>query len=102
MIACFPIYTAKVYYRTDNTSSSMIDATDDTTNVTACVVNDSWQKVSNEAFICQETKFEDPVQEQDEPDTGERPVYWEDRPHRRLATVRISRDRPRQLKSSFG
>jgi len=101
MIAC-PTRNAKVYYWTYNTSSDVVDATDDTTNVTVCVVNDGWQEVSSEAFVCQETKFEEPAQEQEEPNTGGwLPVHWE-RPNRRLATVTDTRDRPRQLESSFG
>jgi hypothetical protein len=43
------------------------------------------------------------AQQQDEPDTGERPVTWE-RQHRRLATVNRAgrRNSPRKAASSWG
>ena len=100
MIAC-RTYTAKVYYRTDNTSSAVIHDADDTSSTTVYIVSDGWQEVSSEAFVCNKTKIKESVQGQDEPNTDERSVTWE-RPHRRLATVTASRDRPRQLESTFG
>ena len=94
-------YSAKIYYRTDSTSSAVIHDADDTSSTTVYIVSDGWHEISSEAFIYKETKIKEPAQEQDELDTGERPVYWK-RPHRRLATITASRDRPRQLESTFG
>jgi hypothetical protein len=93
-------YNTKIYYWTSNTSSNVTEATDETVFITNDKY-DGWQEVSSEAIVSSETKVDEPAQEQDEPNTGERPVYWE-RPHRRLATVTASRDRPRQLESTFG
>jgi len=96
-------YNSKLYYWTSNASSNVTDATDDTSNAAYTVTygGDGWQEVSSDAIVSSETKIDEPAQEQDEQDTGERPVYWE-RPHRRLATVTASRDRPRQLESTYG
>lgn len=96
MIA-YRVYNTKVYYYGTNDTSSNADC--DASDTTTYTYSDGWQEVNSEDLVC--VQIEEPAQEQDEPDTGERPVYWE-RPQRRLATVRIARDRPRQLESTFG
>jgi hypothetical protein len=63
-----------------------------------------WQEISPQVFSVTVISHEEPAkQEQDEPDTGERPVYCE-RPNRRLATVnRAGRtSRPRKAASTWG
>lgn len=55
------------------------------TTYVVIVADDGWRAVTVDEIAAIEIK-EPAQQEQDEPDTGERPVYWE-RPHRRLATV---------------
>lgn len=94
-------YNTKVYYGTTcyGTITASSDATDADSTTCVYIQSDGWQEVTNEELV--KTKIREPAQEQDEPDTGERPVYWE-RPQRRLATARMTRDRPQQLESTFG
>jgi hypothetical protein len=83
-------------------SDSQYETIGETTNegyYVISVTDDGWHEATVDDIATIEIK--EPAQEQDEPDTGERLVYWE-RPHRRLATVTASRDRPRQLESTFG
>jgi hypothetical protein len=88
-------YTATSTTYTSNTYSSS-----DVSGAYIVVVPDNgWREVTVDDL--ETIVIKEPAQEQDEPNTGERPVYWE-RPHRRLATVTASRDRPRQLESTFG
>ena len=65
------------------------------------VADNGWREVTVDDLATIEIK--EPAQEQDEPDTGERPVTWA-RQHRRLATVnRAGRCKaPRKAASSFG
>lgn len=72
-----------------------------TDNCYSCTDCTYWREIEPHEITVTVDVHEEPAQEQDEPNTDERSVTWE-RPHRRLATVTTSRDRPRQLESSFG
>jgi hypothetical protein len=72
------------------------------TTYTVVVVDSGWRDATIDDLATIEIK-EPAQQEQDEPDTGERLVYWE-RPNRRLATVtglRRNKQVPQQA-STYG
>jgi len=73
--------------------------TETRTTYTVVVVDSGWRDATIDYLKTIEIK--EPAQEQDEPDTGERLVYWK-RPNRRLATVTTRRMRPPQLASGYG
>jgi len=76
MIACQG-YNTRVYYRTGDGTET--DAT------YAATETSGWYEIDNSQLI-EVSVSQEEADDQDEPNTGERPVTWE-RPNRRLATV---------------
>ena len=93
MIACQG-YNTRVYYRTGDGTAT--DATYSATETSG------WYEIDNSQLIVVSVSQEE-ADDQDEPDTGERPVTWAWH-NRRLATVnRAGRcNSPRKVASSFG
>ena len=80
-------YTVSTYSSSDTTLTYVV--------VTA---DDGWREATVDDL--QTIEIKEPVQEQDEPDTGERPVYFGQ--PRRLQTETPTPARPRQLASGYG
>ena len=101
MIAISEATRRTMYAKSGTVTVSTYSSSDTSGTYIVVVPDNGWREVTVDDLETIEIK--EPAQEQDEPDTGERPVYWK-RPQRRPANGVDSepRRRPWQVASTYG